>query len=97
MVPKRKIRAFCGKAGSGKSYSTSRLIETMNFEKISFADPLRDIAFQVIGVPFDKGMQHYRKLKETKHILLKSYKIFFFSLGVTNSISFNKISVLSSI
>ena len=61
----RKIRAFCGNEGSGKDYSCTRLIETMGFQKVAFADPLRDIAFQVIGIPFEKGMKHYRKLKQT--------------------------------
>ena len=61
----RKIREFCGAAGSGKDYNCLRLIETMGFQKIAFADPLRDIAFQVIGIPYEKGMKHYRKLKQT--------------------------------
>ena len=65
---KRKIRAFCGFEASGKSYSSARLKETMGFQKVSFADPLRDIVFQTIGIPFEKGMQHYRELKQMKLI-----------------------------
>lgn len=68
MTVKRKIRAYCGFQGSGKTYGCARLVETMGFQKISFADALRDVAFQTIGIPFDKGMEHYRKLKQTKLI-----------------------------
>lgn len=62
----RKIRAFCGFEQSGKGYSCKRLMETMGFEKLSFANILRDIAFQTIGVPYSEGMLKYEELKKTK-------------------------------
>ena len=62
----RKIRAFCGFEQSGKGYSCKRLMETMGFEKLSFANILRDIAFQTIGVPYNEGMLKYEELKKTK-------------------------------
>ncbi len=77
----RKIRAFCGKAGSGKGFSCERLMETMGFQKVSFADPLRDIAFQVVGIPFEKGMQHYRKLKQTQLINNLTFRNMLENLG----------------
>lgn len=62
----RKIRAFCGFEQSGKGYSCKRLMETMGFEKTSFANILRDIAFQTIGLPYNEGMLKYEELKKTK-------------------------------
>ena len=61
----RKIRAFCGKAGSGKDYSAQRLMMTKGFKKAAFADALREIAFDIIGVPFEEGMEKYDELKQT--------------------------------
>lgn len=62
---KRKIRAFCGVEGSGKSYSTSRLMMTKGYKSLAFADALRDVAFKAIGIPFDEGMKMYDELKQT--------------------------------
>ena len=62
----RKVIAFCGYQGSGKSYSTKRLMTTMGFVKTSFAHTLRDIAFQTLGISFDEGMLKYEELKKTK-------------------------------
>lgn len=64
----RKIIAFCGFESSGKSYSAKRLMTTMGFEKTSFANTLRDIAFSTIGIPFEEGMSKYDKLKRTELI-----------------------------
>lgn len=64
----RKIIAFCGFESSGKSYSAKRLMMTMGFEKTSFANTLRDIAFQTIGIPLEEGMSQYDKLKHTELI-----------------------------
>lgn len=64
----RKIRAYCGFQGSGKDYSCKRLLETMGFQKVSFADPIRDIAFNVIGLPYEEGMLKYDELKNTEII-----------------------------
>lgn len=62
----RKIIAFCGFESSGKSYSAKRLMTTMGFEKTSFANTLRDIAFSTIGIPLEEGMAQYDKLKHTE-------------------------------
>ena len=64
----RKIRAFCGKAGSGKDYSAQRLMMTKGFKKAAFADALREIAFDIIGIPFEEGMKRYDELKQTNLI-----------------------------
>lgn len=64
----RKVIAFCGKAGSGKDYSAQRLFRTMGFKTVAYADALRDIAFEIIGVPFDIGMKCYDRLKQTELI-----------------------------
>ena len=60
----KKVIAFCGFESSGKSYSAKRLMTTMGFEKISFANTLRDIAFSTIGIPFSEGMLKYDELKK---------------------------------
>ena len=62
---KRKIRAFCGVEGSGKSFSTLRLMMTKGYKSLAFADALRDVAFKTIGIPFDEGMKKYDELKQT--------------------------------
>ena len=64
----RKVIAFCGFESSGKSYSAKRLMTTMGFEKTSFANTLRDIAFSTIGIPFNEGMLKYDELKKTELI-----------------------------
>ena len=64
----RKIRAFIGVEGSGKGYSCQRLLMTKGFAKLSFADCLRDIAFNTLGFSFEDGMKRYEELKQTKLI-----------------------------
>ena len=61
----RKIRAFCGFEQSGKDYSARRLMMTKGFRKTALADALRDVAFNVIGIPFEEGMEKYEELKQT--------------------------------
>lgn len=61
----RKVRAFIGCEGSGKDYSCQRLLMTKGFERMAFADCLRDIAFQTVGIPYDEGVQKYEELKKT--------------------------------
>ena len=61
----RKVIAFCGFEQSGKNYSCKRLMTTMGFEKASFANSLRDVAFHTLGIPFDEGMLKYEELKKT--------------------------------
>ena len=59
----RKVIAFCGFEQSGKSYSAKRLMTTMGFKHVAFADALRDVAFQVIGMDYEEGMKCYEELK----------------------------------
>lgn len=65
-MQQRKIRAFCGVQGSGKSYSTARLMMTKGYKAVAFADALRDVAFKTIGIPFEEGIQKYEELKKTE-------------------------------
>lgn len=67
-MQRRKIRAFCGVQGSGKSFSTARLIMTKGYKAFAFADALRDVAFKAIGIPYKEGMQKYEELKQTELI-----------------------------
>lgn len=62
----RKVIAFCGFEKSGKDYSCKRLMNTMGFKKVAFADALREVAFNILGIPFEEGMKHYESLKVTK-------------------------------
>ena len=62
---RRKVIAFCGVEKSGKDYSCQRLLMTKGFTKLAFADPLRDIAFHILGMPFEEGMKEYEELKKT--------------------------------
>lgn len=63
---KREVIAFIGRQGSGKSYQSQRLVKERGFKKLSFADPLRDIAFNVLGMDFEEGMKKYDELKRTE-------------------------------
>ena len=67
-IPKRKVVAYCGFEQSGKSYNCKRLVETMGFEQVAFADALREIAFKVTGFTFEDGMKRYEDLKKTQLI-----------------------------
>ena len=64
----RKVIAFCGFESSGKSYSAKRLFATMGFAKTSFANALRDVAFKIIGMSYEEGMEKYAELKQTELI-----------------------------
>ena len=61
----RKVIAFCGFEQSGKSYSAKRLMMTRKFKHAAFADVLRDIAFNILGMNFKEGMEQYEELKKT--------------------------------
>ena len=61
----RKVIAFCGFEKSGKSYSAQRLMMTRKFKHLAFADALRDVAFNIIGMNFADGMKQYEELKKT--------------------------------
>lgn len=77
----RKIRAFCGKAGSGKDYSAQRLMMTKGFKKAAFADALREIAFNIIGISFEEGMEKYDELKQTNLINSLTFRNILENLG----------------
>ena len=62
----RKVIAFCGFEAAGKTYSAKRLFTTMGFVKTSFANTLRDVAFKVIGMSYEEGMEKYDELKKTE-------------------------------
>ena len=79
----RKVIAFCGYQGSGKSYSTKRLIMTMGFIKTSFANSLRDIAFNTIGMTLEEGMKNYDELKKTKLINGLTFRNILENLGAS--------------
>lgn len=79
----RKIIAFCGYQGSGKDYSAQRLMTTKGFKKVSFADALRDIAFSIIGIPFEEGMQKYDELKQTDLINGLTFRNILENLGAS--------------
>lgn len=64
--PIREIIAFVGPEGSGKDYSCQRLLMTKGFEKVAFADILRDVAFLTLGMDFAEGMENYEELKKTE-------------------------------
>ena len=61
----RKVIAFCGFQGAGKSYSTGRLLMTRKFKHVAFADALRDCTFHVLGMDYKEGMEKYEELKQT--------------------------------
>ena len=83
MTAKRKIRAFCGVQNSGKDYSCRRLITTMGFQKVAFADPLREIAFNIIGMDFAEGMKQYEALKRTELINGLTFRNILENLGAS--------------
>ena len=65
---RRKVIAFCGFEQSGKDYSCKRLITTKGYEKVAFADALREISFKLIGYSVEEGMKHYEELKKSEII-----------------------------
>jgi hypothetical protein len=80
---KREIIAFVGRQGSGKSFQSQKLVHERGFKKISFADPLRDIAFSVIGMDYEKGMRKYDELKRTNLINGLNFRNILENLGAS--------------
>jgi hypothetical protein len=68
VIEMRKVIAFCGFESSGKTYSAKRLFTTMGFAKTSFANALRDVAFKIIGMSYEEGMEKYAELKQIELI-----------------------------
>jgi len=80
---KREIIAFVGRQGSGKSYQASQLVKERGFKKLSFADPLREIAFNIIGMDFEEGMKKYDELKRTEIINGLNFRNILENLGAS--------------
>ena len=80
---KREVIAFIGRQGSGKSYQSKRLVQERGFKKLSFADPLREIAFNIIGMDFEEGMAKYDELKRTEIINGLNFRNILENLGAS--------------
>lgn len=61
----KQIIAFCGKAGSGKDYSSDLLVKEQGFVKVSFANNLRKVAYEILGLK-ELNNEEYTKLKAEK-------------------------------
>ena len=79
----RKVIAFCGFESSGKGYSCQRLMMTKGFIKTSFANTLREVAFNTIGIPFKEGMKQYDELKKTEIINGLTFRNILENLGAS--------------
>lgn len=64
----RKVRAFCGPQGGGKDFSVQRLASTLGFKRVAYADALRHVAFETLGIDYEEGMKNYDNLKQSKLI-----------------------------
>ena len=80
---KREVIAFIGRQGSGKSFQSQRLVKERGFKKLSFADPLREIAFNVVGMDFEEGMAKYDELKRTEVINGLNFRNILENLGAS--------------
>ena len=61
----RNIVAFIGRAGSGKDYQCS-LLQKQGYIKLAFADVLREMIRQVLGISEDIFTTKYDELKQTE-------------------------------
>lgn len=61
----KRIVAFAGHEGSGKSYQASLLVNNKGYHKMAFADALRKILFVTLGISYERGMEQYDELKKT--------------------------------
>lgn len=77
----RRLVAFLGCEGSGKSYNSSKLVNECGFTKVSFADALREMAFKVIGMDFEEGMKQYAELKKTELVNGQNFRNILENLG----------------
>lgn len=62
----KQVIAYIGFEGSGKSYASEVLVREQKFKKLSFADCLRSMAFQLLNIKPAVGMQIYTELKSTE-------------------------------
>lgn len=88
ILPKHVV-AFIGVAGSGKDFQCSRLVE-LGYEKMAFADALREISFAALGIPYDEGIEKYEELKRTPFINGKTLREFMEALGTEGIRKYNK-------
>ena len=68
----KQIKAFIGRAGSGKDYQC-KLLEEKGFKHLAFADALRDIAFTIFDLDQEIAMEHYDILKSSSCVEFKDY------------------------
>lgn len=61
----KKVTAFVGVQGSGKSYRCAQLVKQGDYVTLAFADALRKILFVTLGIPYEEGMARYDELKQT--------------------------------
>ena len=61
----REIVAFLGRAGAGKDYQCS-LLQQQGYKKLAFADILREMACETLGLNYDWAMENYDELKQTE-------------------------------
>ena len=76
----KKVVAFLGREGSGKSYQSNELIKR-GYKKLSFANPLRKLAFKVVGLDFEEGMKQYDTLKRTELVFGMTFRNILEQLG----------------
>lgn len=53
-MSKKNVVAIIGQMGSGKTTLADRLVKELNFQKKSFATPLKEIAVEILGRPINK-------------------------------------------
>lgn len=80
---RREVIALIGRQGSGKTFQANKLVNERKFMKLSFADPLREIAFNVIGMDFDEGMSKYAELKQTEIVNGLNFRNILENLGAS--------------
>ena len=77
----RKLVAFLGMEGSGKTTNAQKLVDDCGFKKYSFADALREMAFKIIGIDYEEGMKNYSVLKQTEIYNKQNFRNILENLG----------------
>ena len=62
----RKVVAFIGRAGAGKTEQAMLLVKNKGYRKLSYADSLRNIIRAVLGFSYNQFMTYYDDLKKTE-------------------------------
>lgn len=60
----RKVVAFIGRAGAGKTEQATLLVKNKGYKKLSYADSLRNIIRSVLGFSYNEFMSCYNDLKK---------------------------------